>query len=208
MTEIEQLKAILAEASQRIAAIEAAEAAQAEETWPKDGDTYWAIEDDGAEAFISTWASDDTDCARMAIGNVFRTRADAEREAERRKVLTRLRQLAQNASNSANRGIFFSVASPATVLALLDELDNTRKAMNAAKALIKSQEGTISHMRSNAEQNKEAITTLDSERAANAAMTEEVDRLRTIEAAARNLVKVKGRRHAEIAYQKLVEVLK
>ena len=95
MTEIEQLKAILAEASQRIAAIEAAEAAQAEETWPKDGDTYWAIEDDGAEAFISTWASDDTDCARMAIGNVFRTRSDAEREAERRKVLTELRRLAR-----------------------------------------------------------------------------------------------------------------
>lgn len=108
MTEIEQLKAILAEASQRIAAIEAAEAAQAEETWPKDGDTYWAIEDDGAEAFISTWASDDTDCARMAIGNVFRTRSDAEREAERRKVLTELRRLARESWTRLNEMNLFS----------------------------------------------------------------------------------------------------
>lgn len=40
------------------------------------------------------------------------------------------------------------------------------------------------------------------------ALLDELDRLRTIEAAARNLVKVKGRHHAEIAYQKLVEALK
>ena len=92
---IEQLEAAIAAANEKLAELKAAEAAQAEEPWPKDGDTYWAIEDDAAEAFISTWASDDTDCARMAIGNVFRTRADAEREAERRKVLTRLRQLAR-----------------------------------------------------------------------------------------------------------------
>ena len=39
------------------------------------------------------------------------------------------------------------------------------------------------------------------------ALLDELDRLRTIEASARNLVKVKGRLHAEIAYQKLVEVL-
>lgn len=39
------------------------------------------------------------------------------------------------------------------------------------------------------------------------ALLDEIDRLRAIEAAARNLVKVKGRHHAEIAYQKLVEVL-
>ena len=38
-------------------------------------------------------------------------------------------------------------------------------------------------------------------------LTDENVRLRTIEAAARNLVKVKGQHHAEIAYQKLVEVL-
>lgn len=40
------------------------------------------------------------------------------------------------------------------------------------------------------------------------ALLDEIDRLRTIEAAARNLVKVKGRHNSEIAYQRLVEALK
>jgi len=39
------------------------------------------------------------------------------------------------------------------------------------------------------------------------ALLDEIDRLRTIEAAASNLVKVKGRHHAEIAYQILIEAL-
>ena len=38
-------------------------------------------------------------------------------------------------------------------------------------------------------------------------LLDEIDRLRTIEAAARNLAKVKGRHHSEQAYQKMVEVL-
>lgn len=76
---------------------------------------------------------------------------------------TKLRELAQKAEMTAenrddypaNYARFIAAANPATVLALLDE----------------------------------------------------IDRIRTIEAAARNLVKVKGRHHAETAYQKLVEVL-
>ena len=117
---------------------------------------------------------------------------------------------------------FISAANPATVLALLDEVENTRKAMNAAKNVIKSQELTISHMRSKADRNNEAVTTLDSERAANAAMTDERDamietmhhmraeleKLRTVEAAARNLAKVKGRHNSEIAMNQLLEALK
>ena len=39
------------------------------------------------------------------------------------------------------------------------------------------------------------------------ALLDEIDRLRTIEAAASNLDKVKGRHHAEIAYQILIEAL-
>lgn len=124
-------------------------------------------------------------------------------------------------ADASRLAAFYAAANPSAVLALLDEVDNNRKAMNAAQNVIKSQELTISHMRSKADRNNEAVTTLDSERAANAAMTDERDamietmhhmraeleKLRTVEAAARNLVKVKGRRHAEIAYQKLVEVL-
>lgn len=40
------------------------------------------------------------------------------------------------------------------------------------------------------------------------ALLDEIDRLRTIEAAARNLVKVKGRHHSEIAMNRLMEALK
>jgi len=43
--------------------------------------------------------------------------------------------------------------------------------------------------------------------AALSAAEREVQRLRTIEAAARNLAKVKGRHHSEQAYQKMMEVL-
>ena len=39
-------------------------------------------------------------------------------------------------------------------------------------------------------------------------LLDEVDRLRTIEAAARNLAKVKGRHHSEIAMNQLLEALK
>ena len=39
-------------------------------------------------------------------------------------------------------------------------------------------------------------------------LLDEIDRLRTIEAAARNLVKVKGRHHSEMAMNQLLEALK
>lgn len=103
---------------------------------------------------------------------------------------------------------YISAANPATVLALLDEMDNNRKAMNAAKNVIKSQEQTISALRDKTLKDKEAATTLDSEREANAALTEEIDRLRAIEAAARNMAKVKGRHNSEIAMNRLLETLK
>jgi len=40
------------------------------------------------------------------------------------------------------------------------------------------------------------------------ALLDEIDKLRTIEAAARNLVKVKGRHHSEQAMNQLLEALK
>lgn len=89
--EIEQLEAAIAAANEKLAELKAA---QAEKAWPQIGDTYWTL-DDSAEVFETRWVSDDTDQARMAVGNVFRTEADAEREIERRKVLTTLRRLAR-----------------------------------------------------------------------------------------------------------------
>ena len=72
---------------------------------------------------------------------------------------TKLRELAQKASSGFTddgNAEYIAAANPATVLALLDELD----------------------------------------------------RLRTIEAAARNLAKVKGRHNSEIAMNQLLETLK
>lgn len=89
---IEQLEAAIAAANEKLAELKAAEATQAEKAWPQNNHHYWFVDTDG-RTDTSRWASDRIDAARMAIGNVFRTEEDAEREAERRKVLTRLRQL-------------------------------------------------------------------------------------------------------------------
>lgn len=90
---------------------------------------------------------------------------------------------------------------------LMQENERLSKALNAAKLVISSQERTITILRDKAGHGKEAVTTLDSEREANATLTEEIGRLRTIEAAARNLAKVKGRHHSEQAMNQLLEVL-
>ena len=72
---------------------------------------------------------------------------------------------------------FIVAANPATVLALLDELERTQ--------------GSV------------AITS-----AALSAAERELQRLRPIEAAARNLAKVKGRHNSELAMNQLLEALK
>jgi hypothetical protein len=72
---------------------------------------------------------------------------------------------------------YIAAANPATVLALLDELDRTKGTVAIAGAALSAAE-------------------------------RELDRLRTIEAAARNLAKVKGRHNSEIAMNQLLETLK
>ena len=89
---IEQLEAAIAAANEKLAELKAQ--AKAEKTWLRNGDRYWTL-DDSADIFEATWDSDSIDRSRFAIGNVFRTEADAEEEIERRKVLTELRQLAR-----------------------------------------------------------------------------------------------------------------
>jgi hypothetical protein len=79
--------------------------------------------------------------------------------------------------NSIIDAEYISAANPATVLALLDELERTQ--------------GSV------------AITS-----AALSAAERELQRLRPIEAAARNLAKVKGRHHSELAMNQLLEALK
>ena len=72
---------------------------------------------------------------------------------------------------------YIAAANPATVLALLDELDRTKGTVAIAGAALSAAE-------------------------------RELDRLRTIEAAARNLAKVKGRHNSEIAMNQLLETLR
>ncbi len=97
---IEQLEAATAAANEKLAELKAADAAQAEKTWPRNGDRYWTL-DDSADIFEATWASDSIDRSRFAIGNVFRTKTDAERGNEHRKVLTELRRLARESWGKA-----------------------------------------------------------------------------------------------------------
>jgi len=80
-------------------------------------------------------------------------------------------------SNMDVDAAYISAANPATVLALLDELERTQ--------------GSV------------AITS-----AALSAAERELQRLRPIEAAARNLAKVKGRHNSELAMNQLLDTLK
>ena len=89
--EIEQLEAAIAAANEKLAELKAT---QAEKTWPQVGDTYFFVDGDG-DVVESRWDSYLIDASRMNIGNVFRTVAEAEREIDRRCVLTELRRLAR-----------------------------------------------------------------------------------------------------------------
>lgn len=61
---------------------------------PKDIEEYWAISDKGS-IYNSRWDGDTIDEHRLAIGNVFRTKEEAEFEIERLKVIYELRQYAE-----------------------------------------------------------------------------------------------------------------
>jgi len=79
--------------------------------------------------------------------------------------------------NSIIDAEYIAAANPATVLALLDELERTQGSVAIVSAALSAAE-------------------------------REVQRLRPIEAAARNLAKVKGRHHSEQAMNQLLEALK
>ncbi len=72
---------------------------------------------------------------------------------------------------------YIAAANPATVLALLDELDRTKGSVAIAGAALSAAERAL-------------------------------DRLRTIESAAQNIAKVRGRHNSEIAMNQLLEALK
>lgn len=70
---------------------EATEKPQADE-WPKMNDEYWFLYPDG-EPDTSSWDADNYDMDAMAIGNCFRTKAEAIRHREALKVQAELRRM-------------------------------------------------------------------------------------------------------------------
>lgn len=58
--------------------------------WPQRGDTYWAIYND-VEIESVCWLNDHVDRSRKAIGNIFRTQEEAEKQLEALKVVAELR---------------------------------------------------------------------------------------------------------------------
>lgn len=79
----------------RIDELEAQAKAEESDSWPKYGNECWAIDGDG-DLFDFVWNLEDNQLHRLEIGNVFRTKEDAEREVERRKVLAELRRMAKS----------------------------------------------------------------------------------------------------------------
>ena len=79
---------------------------------------------------------------------------------------------------------YYRAANPATVLALLDSLDHAAKMYTETSGQL-----------------TEAICIIDKQRKV-------IDRLQAIESAARNLAKVKGRHHSDLAMSQLLEALK
>lgn len=74
------------------------EALKAEDEFPKDGDDYWYMDAEG-DVFISTWGEDYCDSMQIAIGNVFRTREEAEFAVEKLKVEAELRKFSRPFKN-------------------------------------------------------------------------------------------------------------
>lgn len=56
---------------------------------PKYDDVYWYINDEG-DIFRNYWDNDEYDNQRLSIGDIYRTKEDAEHELEVRKALTRI----------------------------------------------------------------------------------------------------------------------
>jgi len=80
-----QAEALVAEVRKEMAA------AQAPKSWPQIGDRYWTVSSTG-RVVADKWANTVIGQDRLAIGNIFRTETDAQRETDARMVLAELRR--------------------------------------------------------------------------------------------------------------------
>lgn len=77
---------------ERIAALEYH--AKEEQEFPQDGDDYWYVDAD-ADVMDIEWDGSDCDQVRMSIGNVFKTKEQAEFAVEKLRVEAELRKFSK-----------------------------------------------------------------------------------------------------------------
>ena len=89
--QIAQLEKEKAEFQKKLDELKKTEADEApEDVWPKDGDEYWRITNMG-NYWCETWHSASVDKWYAEIGNIFRTKEDAEAAVQRLKDLATVR---------------------------------------------------------------------------------------------------------------------
>lgn len=88
--ELQEIKELFEQIDQRIKALE--EKCKEDEEWPKDGDLYSVISTRG-KAFEHIWQEDFFDHDVFDVGNIFKTKEEAEFEVERLKVLRELEKM-------------------------------------------------------------------------------------------------------------------
>ena len=92
---------------ERISELE--EQAKDEQEFPKDGDEYWYIDDEGY-ILNEMWDGLDFEEYRLAVGNVFKTKDQAEFAAEKLRVEAELRKFSKPFENGKfNHYIFFYI---------------------------------------------------------------------------------------------------
>ena len=95
----QQLEAAQQEITKLQQAIEKAEAEN--EALPKDGDEYWYIISLGDYVVDTFSKSNNFDAMRIAIGNCYKTKEEAEQAVEKMKVMTELKRLADKSWKEA-----------------------------------------------------------------------------------------------------------
>ena len=103
----ERIEALETEFNEKIKALKA-EAQQGDE-FPQDGDEYWYVDSD-TEAMDIEWDGSHCDQGRLSIGNVFKTKEQAEFTAEKIKVEAELRKFSRPFEKGEyNSYIFFYI---------------------------------------------------------------------------------------------------
>lgn len=89
----ERIEALETEFTEKIKALKAE--AQQEQEFPKDGDSFYSISETGNIEGGMIWGGYPVDMDRMAIGNIFQTKEQAEFAVEKLKVEAELREFSR-----------------------------------------------------------------------------------------------------------------